>query len=87
MPSWAVGWEGTYALPFSPLYTPAREVVGVFIVVLAMMARWLRGCRAGLLVGLLGIPLNLRTFMLAGRIGREVMFGRWPPVLVSLAAG
>lgn len=81
------GMAGAYALAFSPLYKLAGEVVAIFTVIPVMTAGWLLGRRAGILAGLLGIPLNILTFTLAGQIGWEVVLRRWPAVLVSLAAG
>ena len=81
------GMAGPYAWAFSPLYTLAGEVVAVFTVIPVMTAEWLLGCRAGLLAGRLGIPLNILTFTLAGQIGWEVVLGRWLAVLVTLATG
>lgn len=82
-----LGMATVYALAFLPLYKLTGEVVAVFTVIPVMTAGWLLGRRAGLLAGLLGIPLNILNFTLAGQIGWEVVFGRWPAVLVSLAAG
>ncbi|MDP1947567.1 MAG: PAS domain S-box protein [Nitrospirota bacterium] len=83
----ALGAAAAYELAFAPLYQIAGDVVAAFTVIPVAVVGWLLGARAGLIAGLLGSSLNILNFTLVGQIGWEVVIGRWPAVLVSLAVG
>ena len=76
-----------YELAFASLHQMAGDVVAVFTVIPVAVAGWLLGARAGLVAGLLGSTLNIMNFTLVGKIGWEVVIGRWPAVLAILALG
>jgi PAS domain S-box-containing protein len=81
------GAATAYELVFASLHQMAGDVVAVFTVIPVAVAGWLLGARAGLVAGLLGSSLNIMNFTLVGQIGWEVVLGRWPAVLASLAVG
>jgi len=82
-----LGAAAAYELAFASLHQMAGDVVAIFTVIPVAVAGWLLGSRAGLIAGLLGSTLNILNFTLVGKIGWEVVLGRWPAVLVSLAVG
>ena len=82
-----LGAAAAYELAFASLYQRAGDVVAAFTVIPVAVAGWLLGSRVGLFAGLIGSSLNILNFTLVGQIGWEVVLGRWPAVLVSLAVG
>ena len=82
-----LGTATAYELAFASLHQMAGDGVAVFTVIPVAVAGWLLGARAGLVAGLLGSTLNIMNFTLVGKIGWEVVIGRWPAVLASLALG
>ncbi|MEO5955425.1 MAG: PAS domain S-box protein [Nitrospiraceae bacterium] len=82
-----LGTATAYELAFVSLHQLVGDGVAVFTVIPVVVAGWLLGARAGLVAGLLGSLLNIMNFTLVGKIGLEVVIGRWPAVLAILALG
>jgi len=82
-----------YALAFVPLYRIARGSAIAFSILPVMTLAWIGGSGAGLLAGLLCIPLNIFLLFLVTPLGmgdlqiREVIAGSIVVIIVGFAVG
>lgn len=68
-----VGAMGAYVLTFSLLYRLIGPMVGALVTLPAFMMSEFLGLRAGLLAGLLGLPLNALLYSLVGLRGWDAV--------------
>ncbi|MBI4772508.1 MAG: GAF domain-containing protein, partial [Chloroflexi bacterium] len=76
-----------YALAFVPAYRAAGAAGASLTVVPVAVAVFFMGLHAGLLAGLVSVPLNILLFNLAGASGWQIIFQQWPGVIIGVVAG
>ncbi len=87
----ALGAWGAYALAFAPLYRLMGAMVAALAALPVGVMGWLFGMRAGLLAGMLAIPLNVLLLTLVGGAGWDILTkwlaGNVLLVLIGTAVG
>jgi PAS domain S-box-containing protein len=78
-----------YAVTFIPIFRQIGFSAGAPAIILVILVGWFWGMRAGLIAGLLSVPLNLMLYKLAGLSFWETffLFGGWMASLVVVISG